>query len=304
MARIGKDGGAGVARAGGVTVLAFGLLLGVAPLGAIATAGGAFAETPATVATDPAVARLAETMQLDRVLDVMRAEGLDYAETLAEDMFPGRGGPSWQAEVGKIYDQTRMQSEFLTAFSVALAGDPALPEAQVFITSDLGQKVISLEIAAREAMLDEAAEDAARVSWLEIEEAGQKRLRLIEEFAQVNDLMESNVTGAMNANLAFYRGLMKSAPAGMAMAEGDILAAVAEQEEQIRAETGDWLFPYLTLAYQPLSDDELQAYVDFSGSAPGQALNSALFAAFAVVFDRLSHDLGAATGMRMQGQDI
>ena len=49
-------------------------------------------------------------------------------------------------------------------------------------------------------------------------------------------------------------------------------------------ETEDWLYPFMSLAYQPLTDAELQAYLAFSETAGGQRLNAAVFAAFDVVF--------------------
>ena len=34
----------------------------------------------------------------------MRAEGVDYGKQLQDEMFPGRGGPDWEASVARIYD--------------------------------------------------------------------------------------------------------------------------------------------------------------------------------------------------------
>lgn len=267
------------------------------------------AQTDAATAAAPApvdadVAALATAMQIDRIIDVMRQEGLDYARTLQDDMFPGAPNRGWIAEVEAIYDLDRMRQEFSVALSAALAGNPGLEAMTGFMGSAFGHRVIGLELAARKALLDPDAEDAARVAWLKLEDEDGTRARQIQRFVEVNDLIDSNVTGAMNSNIAFYRGLMAAAPADMTMTEEDILASVSEQQAQIEAETADWLYPYLTLAYQPLTDAELDDYLAFSESAPGQDMNRALFAAFAVMFDRLSHDLGLAAGRRMQGQDI
>jgi hypothetical protein len=83
-----------------------------------------------------------------------------------------------------------------------------------------------------------------------------------------------------------------------------MLTDVWTQEDSIRTETEDWLFPYLTLSYEPLDDAELQAYVDFSDTPAGKRLNTALFAAFDTVFSDISHALGAAAARQMQGEDI
>lgn len=267
------------------------------------------AETPAEKSqsaqvVNPSVLALARDVQIDRIIAVMREEGLDSARTLRADMFPDAGERRWLAEAETIYDPARMESDFLQAFSAALAENPAVSDMRDFMGGDFGQRVIGLELAARKALLDPAVEDAASVAWLELQEEDGARTRQIERFVAVNDLMDSNVTGAMNANLAFYRGLMVAAPAESAMTEADMLAAVAGTQDQIAMETEEWLYPYLTLAYQPLSDDEMERYLAFCASDAGRDLNRALFAAFAAMFDRISMDLGMAAGRRMQGSDI
>ena len=58
------------------------------------------------------------------------------------------------------------------------------------------------------------------------------------------------------------------------------------------------------MAYAPLSDAELQAYIDFSHSKAGQALNSVLFSAFDRLGSQQSRGMGLVAGQLMQGQDI
>lgn len=261
-------------------------------------------ESPSSQVVDPSVQALARDVQIEQVIAVMRDEGLESARTLRADMFPDAGERRWVAEAEEIYDATQMQDDFLQAFSAALSGNPDVGAMRDFIGGEFGQRVVGLELAARKALLDPAVEDAASVAWLQLQDDDSARVRQIERFVTVNDLMDSNVTGAMNANLAFYRGLMLAAPADAAMTEEDMLAAVAATQDQIAMETEDWLYPYLTLAYQPLGDDEMERYLEFCASDAGRALNRALFAAFAAMFDRISLDLGKAAGRRMQGSDI
>ena len=47
---------------------------------------------------------LARALGLPQIIEVMRDEGLVNGSELAEEMFPGRGGPNWQMLVEKIYD--------------------------------------------------------------------------------------------------------------------------------------------------------------------------------------------------------
>jgi hypothetical protein len=88
------------------------------------------------------------------------------------------------------------------------------------------------------------------------------------------------------------------------MTEAEMLADVWSQEPDIRAETEGWLYPFLALAYEPLSDADIEAYLAFSESQAGQAMNAALFAAFDKVFSDISRDLGRAVAEMLSGRDI
>ena len=251
------------------------------------------------------VAGLVETMQIGQIIEVLRQEGLDYGQTLEDDMFPGAGGPGWLATVGLIYDGARMQDAFVASLERELAENPSgITEMQAFFASDLGQQVLTLELEARRALLDDATEEAAKAAWAELQGSEGARLDLLERFSATNDLIESNVMGALNSNLAFYQGMTEGGAFGPEMTEDQMLAEVWGQEADIRAQTADWLFSYLTLAYGPLSDEDLDRYIAFSASPAGQQLNAALFAAFDDVFTPISKALGVAVARQMQGQDI
>ncbi len=286
---------------------AVGLVLAVAlaPLGAAPVrAEGVVTQIPSPV--DAArISRLADTMLMNDIIAVMRDEGVDYGRTLATDMFAGKAGADWDATVALIYDPQTMRRRFDTGLAAALSGAGAdLGAIEDFFGSERGQTILRLEIEARRALLDKDVEDAAKLAWEDLRSADDARAQRIFRFAEVNDLIESNVMGAMNANLAFYRGLSDSGAFPDGMTEDQMLADVWGQEPDLRAETEDWLFPFLSLAYQPLSDDDLDAYIAFSETAAGKQMNAALFAAFDTVFTRISNDLGRAAGKQMQGEDI
>lgn len=267
---------------------------------------------PAQVPADPAsgavpaqIRALGDVLQIDGVLDVMRAEGTDYGATLRDEMFAGKGGAAWEATVARIYDPARMRGEFDVALAKALQGDaPVIAAATAFFDSPRGRRILDLELEARRALLDEATETAAKEAAAQMQAEGSPRFEALQRFAATNDLIELNVMGALNSNLAFYRGLMRGGAFDDSMSEEDMLADVWAQEGDLRMETEDWLWPYLALAYGPLSDEELQAYADFSATAEGGRLNAAIFAAFDVIFLRVSEELGLAAARQMQGEDI
>jgi len=248
------------------------------------------------------LAALSDVMRIDAVIEVMRAEGIAYGVDMEAEMFPGQGGAGWQAMVAVIYDPIPMRARFDAALGAALAGSPEIGAIGAFFGTDLGQRVLMLEIEARRALLDAAVEEAAKLAYAEMAAGGGPRVAALEAFVVANDLIESNVMGAMNASLAFYLGLAEVGAFAEAMPEDQMLAEVWATEPEVRAETVDWLYPYLALAYKPLSDAELQAYQDFSESPAGQAVNAARCAAFDALFGAVARDLGRAAARQMQGQ--
>lgn len=288
--------------------LLFALCLALAPFPGLAETPAPQTEAQVLVQAetgDAAVIALSETMRIGEIIDIMREEGLAYGQTLEAEMFPGGGGPRWQGIVGMIYDGEKMRARFDAAFARELANAPEdVGQIAAFFAAEPGARFLTLELEARRALLDESVEDAAKLAWEDMVAAGDPRVDLLRRFAETNDLIESNVMGALNANLAFYRGMAEAGAFGDDMTEDQMLADVWGQEADVRAETEDWLFPFLALAYQPLTDEELDTYVVFSETPAGQRMNAALFAAFDEVFTAISQDLGRAVAIQLQGQDI
>ena len=281
-------------------------LPGLALMAMLVGAGPALAETPA----DPPVAELsvatvARAMQFDALFQVLREEGLNHGATLEADMMPGGAGPGWTQALERIYDLPSLRARFDAALDAQLSGDPeALAEIIAFFSSDLGKRVVTQEIEARRAFLDTATEEAARVAADKRAATRDPKQRLLQRMIDAGDLLEMNVAGAMSGNFAFLSGISGTGAYGAPMPEDQILSDVWAQEDQIRADTSSWLYAYLGLAYDPLSEAEMQAYVDFAESPAGRRLNAALFTAFDTVFRQVSYDLGRATGIALQGRDI
>jgi Uncharacterized protein conserved in bacteria (DUF2059) len=257
---------------------------------------------PAAEASIPA---LGDALQLDTLFDILRDEGRAYGETLETEMFPGGGGPQWAGRVAEIYDTTTLRTRFEAALQAELGADPeTLAAILAFYTSDLGQRVVGLEIEARRAFLDTASEEAARVAADNRFAERDPLVPLLETFIKACDLVEMNVAGALSGNLAFMTGMSESGVYGTQMPPEQLMSDVWSQEEQIRDDTTSWLYAYLGLAYAPLEAGDLQAYIAFMESPEGQRLNAALFTAFNTVFTQVSHDLGRAAGLAMLGTDI
>jgi signal transduction histidine kinase len=244
---------------------------------------------------------------LEPLFQIMAAEGLASAGEDAAVPIDPMEQLLWRAELARIYDAPRMQAQFETTIAERLANRSDVEQdALDFARSELGARVLQLEVTAREALLDDTVDEMARLALSEARDArpdsslGQ-RLALVRERIAVNDLIELNVSLGLNTTLAYYQGMLAEAP-DPSFAPDDVLALVWSQEEDIRADIKDWIESYFLLAYQPLSDDDMRAYIDYCASPLGDAFNRVLFAGFDAVFVGISGDVGRALG-RMLGAE-
>lgn len=237
------------------------------------------------------------------LIQVMHEEGVGYGAELEAGLFPGRGGEAWARQVAAIYAPERMERHVGGALEARL-DDAEIAAATAFFASPAGQRIIELELAARRSLLDAAVEEAARDGWMALQEGGGRRWDLLAQFVEVNDLIESNVAGAMTSNFAFFRAMVDGKAFEGPTTDNEILADIWGQEAKIREQTTDWVFSFVTLAYQPLSDEDLRAYIAFSETAEGQALNAALFESFNDLFAEISGEMGLTAAGHMAGEDI
>ena len=255
---------------------------------------------------DPASAEMREMLTLigmDRLLPIMRAEGVAYADALEAELFPGKGGADWAAMIEKIYAPERMETIITRRFSTEMA-DVDLAPLRAFFDTERGQRIVGLEISAREALLDDEVEAVSRDNLDILRGEDDPRLAVLGDFIEENDLVETNIAGALNSNLAFYQGLAAGGALTVEMSQEDMLRDVWAQEPDIREETEGWVWSYLAMAYKPLKDEDITAYTALSRTAEGRALNAALFAAFDDLFTAISRDLGIGASQFMSREDI
>lgn len=247
---------------------------------------------------------LLDAIRLRDTVEVMTEESLSYGQEIGDDIMAGGGqSPVWVAQLQDIYDVDRQYAVMRRVMAREL-GDRDLTPILEFYGDGVGAEAIALEIEARRALLDQAAEDAAIARLEELRDDNDPRLDLVEQFVEANDLVELNVSGGLNAEFAFLSGFYTGSGAVAVIPESDILSEVWGREQEVRDSTSEWLAYYLLMAYHPLSDAELQAYIDYSETEAGRALNLALFAAFDVLFTQTSRELGFATGQMVVGEDI
>lgn len=252
----------------------------------------------------PALYTMFDAMGLYEVLGIMAQEHVQGAEALEASLFPGQGGASWQREIAAFYSHDRMVSLFEDSFPRDALSPDHIAVITNFMQSPVGQRLIQGEITARRAFLEENAVENGTAALVSAMDAEDVRLQTLLDFNEVNDLIDRNVSGAMNARFAFFRGLLDGGAFDDDMGEDFMLDDVWAQEPIIRQDTIEWLFSFQYTAYSGVENADLQAYVDHSLTDAGQAMISALFVAFDELIGALSYEMGYAAAGYIAGEDI
>lgn len=247
-----------------------------------------------------AVDQLTKVMRLTEVAEILRDEGLRYGDVLDADMLGGEGGEYFRKRVAEIYATDRMVETMRHALSEEMSV-AELSHSVTFFGSELGQTIVSLENSARRAFGDPTVEEMARNRASELDESDPK-YQLVIEYIEVNDLVAQNVQGGISSDFAFYRGL--STLSDVPRDDEAVLADLLEGREESEQETREWLFGFLLLAYQPLTEPEMRDNIDFSMTQAGQALNAALFKGFDTLYNSISFELGQAVAFEMTASDL
>ena len=244
--------------------------------------------------------RLITALRFEETIAIMRDEGLRYGGEVGQEMLAGRELARWDAIVAQVYDRDTMQARVTEGFATALDGVDLAPLLAFF--EGPGQEIVALELAARKSLLDPEVEVATEKLYNQMVKDGDVLVERVDVFIDDSDLIERNVTGALNANLVFYTGLADGG--ALDLPEADMLADIWAQEDDMRKQTETWLRSFLVMAYQPLARSKLEAYIALYQSPAGRDLNRALFAAFDGMYEDLSYQLGLAVALQMQGEDL
>lgn len=266
----------------------------------------------ATMMTAPAFAQSAPSAEIDtlftalglpEIVEVMHEEGLADSTTLGKEMLPVAAARDWADAAQFIYDPQTMLDNVRDAFEAELQGDD-IDAMLAFFTSEAGTKIIALEVSARRALLDEIVEEASTEAASVQMRDETPRYLLVKDFVDVNDLIESNVVGSLNSSYAFYTGLIDGGAMATDVTHDTALQDVWAQESDIRDSTTEWIYSFLFMAYQPLSDTELNTYIAFSETEAGQQLTAALFVAFDGMFEDISRALGLNISWLLLTQEL
>ncbi|MBM1814750.1 DUF2059 domain-containing protein [Pseudosulfitobacter pseudonitzschiae] len=235
-------------------------------------------------------------IHMDAQMQIAREEGLSHAETLNAEILGGQGGALWHSQLDGIYDVPRMVEG--ARGPIEALDTATLERLNLFLGSELGQRISDLELAARTAMMDQEKEDAARGAYAELQGTDDPRLKAARTIIEAGDLVERNVSTALTANYQFYRALVDGG--AYIMTEEEILNEVWSQEEELRADTEAWLMGYLMLLMQPLDADERATYVAFMQTPEAGRLNAALFDGMGSVYSDVTYALGRVLALNLR----
>lgn len=244
---------------------------------------------------------LMDVLKIRELSSILHEEGLAFGATLNAEWLEDQGGPAWAGQVVRIYDPEKISEGIRAGLEPALQGE-VLEDTITFFASDLGTKIITLENSARSAMSDNAVEEEARTRFAELQSGTDPRLAQINRMIDAGDLINRNVTSALNSNYNFLRALVDGDV--YMMSDDEILSDVMSERDEIAADTLNWLGAFMILAYSPLTIEELTLYADFSTTEAGKALNSGFFAGFDPLYEDISYALGRAMALNMAAEEL
>lgn len=259
---------------------------------------------PATETAPEEVRALFDALRLPKIVAIIAEEGIADGADLAQTIFgPGPVPSTWTEAVASIYDPAHIEEQMLADLAAALEGED-VAAMTAFFSTEPGASLIAREIETRAALSDDEAEEDAREDAAVAMAGEDPRVELLRRYVEALDLVEFNVVGALNSNLAYVGALMDGGALRPDMTESDVLSDVWAQEAQIRADTTEWVYSFLLRAYADASDADLEALIAFSETEPGQALNRAIFDAFDARFSEISRHLGLAAARYMTTEEL
>jgi hypothetical protein len=250
--------------------------------------------------------RIWQVLGLGQQMQIFQQEATEEATAFVADGLIGGSGEPWADTVARINEPVRLQALFREGLGKVLTRSdlPLLKEGLGFYEHGLGRQLVPLEISARMAMLDDAVTENARDAFDRAAADGDPRVKQIDRLIETADLVAPNVSSGLNASVAFSRGFGEGGGYDMPLSDDEMLAETWSQQDQIEADTRDWLQSFLMLAYSSLTEDQLDEYIAYASSPEGQTLARALFAAYDEVFLRTSYDMGLAAAFRLQGRQL
>ena len=253
--------------------------------------------------------RIVAAMQVDRLAEVLAAEIAVSGDPFRPDS-PEQDGPDegWGAIVSRVAPAGRIRAGLRDAIArgVEGLGDPAeraaVAEALSFWEGGLGRRVVLLEIGAREALAAPDIEATARESFAAAAARGNPRAAQVRALMDAADLVEPAVAASLNIAVATLEGAQEAAQNGPR--DPSIIEDAWAQEPEIRADQTGWIEALVFMASAPLSDAEMVRLIEAAGHPGNRRLSAILNEAATTTFVDVARDLGRASALRLQGEQL
>ena len=207
---------------------------------------------------------LVDLLELRQAAVILSDEGQAHAEMLNQDMLGGQGGPGWQMQVESIHDAGRMVEMVRRALEETMTS-AEVEQAIDFYSTELGGRIVGLENAGRAAIAEPEVEQIARAHYGVLAGDHDPRVALIRRLIDAADMVDRNVSTALNSNFQFLRG----------MRDG---GALEDSDEDLLAEVGAELGVRRLGSRGQRPDHEHSRARERRDVLPGQVAQSALHA--------------------------
>jgi hypothetical protein len=253
------------------------------------------AETAAVPPPEPDVVLRAGPATVDEILELsgMRPQLPGIVRALGAEYLPPAGQLSEHdtALIGRVvarhFAPERLYPVIRDDFRRRV-DQKQLDTMAVWFRSAIGRRITALEIAASRP--EEASKIDAFAAGLKTSPAPASRLELVQRLDWVTGASHETTELGLAIAGSVARAAAASAPAERRTRVGLVERRVEEMRGQMAALVGQNVLAQMLYVYGPLSDAELQGYVDFLASPPGRAYgrtaHSALLRVVREVADR------------------
>ena len=251
---------------------------------------------PADVISD-----LYEALQMDRVNEIIRVEGIQDARGTGEAYLSKNTVARFVDQAQSVYQLETMEKDFkrLLTENLSISDAEAI---LLFYRSPIGKMASELEVSARVAISNKQIEEMAKIKFNEAVNLKNERLKELGSVIETLELVEQNLIGAYAAQFAFMYELSKLGLVNLSRQE--MIDAITSDEEKLKSDILEWLMAFSHMAYSPMSDEEFNVYNDFSKSALGITLNKALFSVYNEMAKDQSQRLASILGEFMKSEDL
>jgi len=248
-----------------------------------------------------AISDLYDALQMDRVNEIIRVEGIRDAQGTGEAYLSANSVERFVDQAKSVYQLDIMEKDFKRLMTENLSTSDA-NEILLFYRRPIGKIASELEVSARVAISETEIEEMAKTKLKEAKALKNTRLDEIESVIKTLELVEQNLIGAYAAQFAFMYELSKLGV--IELSRQEMIDIITNDEEKLKGEILEWLMAFSHMAYAPMSDEEFSVYNDFSKSDLGIALNRALFSVYNEMAKDQSQSLANILGEFMKSEDL